>query len=108
MSDKAWKQFEREVARLFGGARHPANTGGDIDVSGPTVLAQCKLRRTMSLNELAKEAEAIARRSANALKTGVVAVKPRRGKGRKSPILIVLTAEEWVRLHGIPTTDQEK
>lgn len=107
MADKAWKAFEREIACLFGGRRFPANQGGDLDVEGPTVIAQCKLVKVLSLNALADEAEQIARRSAGTLKTGVVAVKPRRGSGRRSPILIVMTAEEWTRMHGTPQTESD-
>lgn len=47
MTDKAWKQFERRVAKIFGGVRR-GPTGDD----GPDILTdawsiQCKLRKSI-------------------------------------------------------------
>ena len=102
MANKPFKQFERQIARLLGGVRFPANTGGPVDVTSETILASCKLRKTFGLNALAEEAERMEREARGTLKIGIVAVKPRRGSGRKSPVLIVMTAGEWARFHGSP------
>lgn len=99
MADRPWKQFERDIARLLGGRRYPANTGGGLDVEGAGLVAQCKLVRRLSLGELSELAEQVAR-DAGPTRTGVVAVKLRRGRGRPTPILIVQTAAEWVKQHG--------
>ncbi len=46
-----WKEEERQVARLLGGSRYHANTGGDVDVESDEFVVQVKHRRTMSLAE---------------------------------------------------------
>ena len=56
-----WKQFEREVARLLGGSRYPANSGGRIDVESAEYVAQVKHRKTMSVPELERWATEIHR-----------------------------------------------
>jgi len=35
MPDRQWKQEEREAARLLGGTRYPANSGGRVDEIPP-------------------------------------------------------------------------
>jgi len=52
MVDRPWKRAERQAAALFGGRRYPANTGGCVDEEGPTMIAQVKHRRTLSLGAL--------------------------------------------------------
>ena len=42
MARTTWKAHERVVVRLLGGARHPANTGGRVDVTSARFVAQCK------------------------------------------------------------------
>ena len=44
MSNKPWKQEERQVARLVRGRRYPANQGGRVDVESPSIVAQVKQR----------------------------------------------------------------
>lgn len=100
MPDRPWKQEEREVARLLGGTRYPANSGGRVDVEGPTVIAQVKHVRTLSLaqlEDLALEMEAL---GAAKGKVGVLVVKRRAGKGKPTPRLIVLTEVSWHVLQG--------
>jgi hypothetical protein len=41
------KQDERDVARLLGGERHPADMGGPEDVSHPTLAIQVKGRASV-------------------------------------------------------------
>ena len=86
----AWKQFERDCAAFFGTARFPANTGGKVDFESEFVVAQCKLVRTMSLSNLTQLAEQMANTAAGN-QVGIVCVKLRRGRGRKSAPLVVMT-----------------
>ena len=94
----AWKQFEREAAALFHGARFWANSGERLDFSGRVgsvpVRGQCKLAKRLSLDALTRLAEEPG--------VDVVCVKVRRGTGRPSPALVVLTFESYRRLHGSP------
>ena len=94
-SSTSWKQLEREVAKLIGGSRYPANQGGRVDCESPNFVVQVKERRSLSLEvltQLVEEIEAIAKAKG---KRGLVAVKVRRGKGRQSPILMVQSATQW-------------
>jgi len=100
MPDHAWKAFERQSAALFGGTRHPANSGHRLDFETSTALGQCKLVKTLSLSALSDLAEEMAREALPKQKAGVVVVKVRRGKGRKSPMLVVCTAEVWAAVNG--------
>lgn len=99
--DRPWKQEEREVARLLGGIRYPANSGGRVDVEGPTTVAQVKHIRRLSLAQLealALEMEGI---GSDRGKVGVVVVKRRAGRGRDTPRLVVLTEESWQVLQAL-------
>jgi hypothetical protein len=92
----AWKQFEREAAALFGGARYWANSGERVDFEGiwrgQRVHGQCKIVRTLSLEALTRLAEEPG--------VDVVCVKRRRGRGQSSPALVVFTFEAFTRLCG--------
>ena len=98
----AWKAFERDVARLIGGRRYWANSGERVDVESATVLAQCKLVQRMSLEALTQLAEQAARDGQARRKPGVVAIKVRRGRGRPSPMLLVMTDRVWEDMNGVP------
>lgn len=100
MSDKPWKAFEREAAALVRGRRFWANSGEACDVEGPFAVGQCKHVRALSLNALAELAETAEKQGQQKFKAGVVIVKPRRGRGRSSPTLVVMTATTWRALHG--------
>ncbi len=92
MSDKPWKQFERDCAALINGKRFWSNSGERLDVESDAFRGQCKLVQRMSLAELTKLAEEMAK---DTEKFGVVFTKLRAGKGRKTPILVTMTAEEF-------------
>ena len=95
MGNKSWKQREREVGKLVGGTRYPANQGGKIDVEGPNFVVQVKERKTLSLaelNALVEEIEAIGKAKG---KYGLVAVKLRKGTGHPTQMLIVQSAPQW-------------
>lgn len=118
MSDKPWKQFERDMAKLVGGTRFWANSGESIDVEGPVFLGQCKHVKSMSLNAIAQLAEDVAqegRISKKAVglccatdpitegqpmpplveykpspKLGILCIKTRPGRGKKSKTIVVM------------------
>ena len=98
MPDTAWKQFERDAAALIGGRRAWANSGEAIDCEGPTIVAQCKLVKRLSLETLTALAESAASQGTSKGKLGLVMVKVRRGSGHASPGLVVMTWEMWTRL----------
>ncbi len=96
-----WKKLERQAAALFGAKRAWANSGESLDFESSRYVGQVKLRRTMSLEELTVLSEQV-ERDAGPHRVGVVVVKRRRGPGRESPILVVVTAAMWKRLNGRP------
>lgn len=91
MPNKAFKDFERETAALIGGKRYPANSGYRLDCEGPTMVAQCKLVKNLSLEALTQLAEEVTELGRELSKAGIVAVKVRRGTARPSPGLVVMT-----------------
>jgi hypothetical protein len=93
--DRVWKQAERDVARLLGGTRYPANSGGAVDVESAALVCQVKHRARASLAELEAWALAVARAGTTRGKCGVLAVRRRAGRGRGTPWLFVLTHEAW-------------
>ena len=99
-SSRAWKQFEGMAAALFGGRRAWSNSGERLDFETPTAVGQCKLVQKLSLESLTQLAEEMAREGQAKLKWGVVVVKVRRGRGRPSTALVVMTSDMWQRLNG--------
>ena len=93
--DKAWKQFERDVAKLVGGRRYPANLGGGVDVDSPLFVIQCKNVKTMPLAKLEAVAREIEREGVSEGKIGVVCIKRRAGGGVPTPTLFVFTEDMW-------------
>ncbi|MCI0409675.1 MAG: hypothetical protein L0191_14125 [Acidobacteria bacterium] len=88
------------MARLLGGRRYPANSGGRVDVEGPTVVAQVKHVRTLSLAQLEALALEMAAVGSQRGKIGLLVVKRRAGRGHDTPRLVVLTEGAWHRLTG--------
>ncbi len=95
MSDKPWKQLEREVAHLLGGRRYAANTGGRVDVESPTVVAQVKHVQRLSLAQLEELCVEMAALGQEQGKLGLVTVKRRAGRGTPTPLLICMTEAVW-------------
>ncbi len=98
MADKAWKHEERQVARMLGGKRHPANSGGRVDVESDTYFVQAKNVARLSLAQLealAVEMEQLGQREG---KLGLVTVKRRAGRGTPTPLLICMTEAVWKKL----------
>ena len=102
---KPWKEFERDVAARLGGRRFWANSGESLDVESNSIVAQCKHVARMSLRELSDLAVAVEAEAERKFKAGVVAVKLRAGRGRATPMLLVVTAATWERMHGSPKPD---
>ena len=97
MGDKQWKQFERNSAALFGGKRFPANMGHRLDFLSPQFAGQCKEVKSLSLEaltQLVEELDELAPKE-DPPRLGAVCVKVRRGTGRPSPALVVLSATTW-------------
>lgn len=98
MSDKPWKQFERDMAKLIGGTRFWANSGESVDIEGPVFLGQCKHVKSMSLNAIAQLAEDVAEdgrdhRKEDGIpdpKLGLVCLRTRPGRGKKSKTIVVM------------------
>ena len=107
MGDHAWKQFERDVAALLGGRRFWANSGERLDVVSDSAIAQCKLVKQMSLAAITALAEEVEREAAPQFKAGVVGIKLRRGRGRPSPMLLIVTEATWRRMNGAATPKPE-
>lgn len=100
MSRTGWKHRERQIARLFGGMRYPANTGGPVDVEGTAWVVQVKERGRLSLVELERLALEIDRIGNQKGKHGVLAVKRSAGRGRVTPWLLIVTEAVWREMHG--------
>ena len=98
MADKPWKREERKVARLIGGTRFGANTGGRIDVESPQIVAQVKHVKRLSLAELEALAVEMATLGAKRGKVGVVVVKRRAGRGTPTPRLVAMCEATFERL----------
>jgi hypothetical protein len=98
-----WKHEERHVARLLGGTRYPANSGGRVDVESPRVLAQVKHRRVCSLAELERLALELETLGRSRGKLGLVVVKRRAGRGAPTPRLVVMAEAVYRQLAaGLP------
>lgn len=95
MANQGWKQLERDVGKLIGGKRYPANQGGRIDVESPHYVVQVKHRRSLSLEQITQLVEEIETIGRTKGKKGLVVVKVKRGRGKPSPLLVIQTAEQW-------------
>lgn len=98
MTDKPWKQAERDAAALFNGTRYPANTGGPVDFETDRYVGQVKHVKSFSLAQLEGLAVELAELGSQKGKIGLVVIKRRSGKGHPTPQLIVLTNEAWEKL----------
>jgi len=98
MADKAWKATERDVARLLGGSRYPANSGGRVDVESPTLVVQVKHVQRMSLAQLELLAVEMEQIGAEKGKIGLVVVKRRAGRGHPTKALVILTEAAFLAL----------
>ena len=95
----SWKAEERQVARMLGGHRYPANSGGRVDVESDQYVAQVKLVKTLSLAQLEELCVEMAALGQERGKVGLVTVKRRAGRGTPTPRLVVMTEGVWVTLN---------
>lgn len=102
MADKAWKQFEREMASLIGGCRFWANSGESLDCEGPVFVAQCKHVKSMSLNKIAELAVSIKDDGVRKQRLGVVGLKTKPGRGKPSTTVVVMEASVFKELFPVP------
>lgn len=86
------------MARLLGGSRYPANSGGRVDVEAPGIMAQVKHVQRLSLARLEALALEIAELGRQRGKAGLVVVKRRAGRGQLTPRLVLMTEAAWRRL----------
>lgn len=101
MPNRPWKVVERDVAALIGGQRMPSNSGYTIDAAGPRFVAQVKHVKALSLEQITQLAESIALEGAKTKRLGIVAAKVRRGVGKESPIVVMMTADTFTQLCGM-------
>lgn len=85
---------------MLGGKRFWANSGASLDVESETVVAQCKLVKTMSLSALHDLAVSVAAEGHDKGKVGLVAIKLRRGRGQKTMTLYVLAEPAYYIQNG--------
>lgn len=91
MADAVWKQFERDVARIFGARRNPLsgrnNAGRSGDVISDEFEVECKLRNRISIfrwwEKVARDAEV----------SGKTPVLVMREKGNKRTVLVCVSQE---------------
>ncbi len=98
MSDRPWKQFERDAADLIGGKRFWANSGEAVDVESRLVVGQCKEVKQLSLQALTTLVQHVNRQGMAYHKIGHVFVKHRCGAGKKAEPLVVMSFEAYRQL----------
>lgn len=95
LNSNHWKQFERDCASFIGGDRYPANMGGRIDVEGPMGLAQCKLQKSLSHQQVTDLCTEMAIAATLKGKLGVLLHKVPGGRGHPTSPLISMTWEQF-------------
>ena len=105
--DKAWKKFERAIAKAVGGRRIPV-TGIDragSDVDGGPFQFQCKLGRRMP-GYLRGWLDGIAATAKRKGSTGVLIWK--QPGERVNDSVVILRLADWLDWHGPATLHKEK
>ena len=98
MADRAWKAFERRIAKRVGGRRIPVTGERDgADVTAGPFVYQCKLRRGLP-SYLADWLRGIVTAGERVGSIGIVVWKPPRRKDDEA--LVVLRLKDWQALHG--------
>lgn len=117
MPNKGWKQFERDAAALILGTRFWSNSGEKLDIIGHHYVGQCKNVERMSLREiidLSVEAEDQAAEYEQKVRSkmpnpdpwfvGLLFIRKKRSK----KTLVVMTAEEFVRMRRMVSRAMEE
>ena len=105
--DKAWKSFERRIAKRVGGRRLPCTGEKDgVDVDAGPFVYQCKLRRGMPsyLRDWLRGIVAAGERHGGS--TGVVIWGA--PNARADDAVVVLRLRDWQDWHGVEDTESEK
>ena len=105
--DKAWKAFERRIAKRVGGRRIPVTgerDGADVVGGGPFVY-QAKLRKGVPAY-LSSWIRGIVAAGARSGATGVVVWKA--PGARDDDALVLLRLKDWQDWHGCETLQNEK
>lgn len=106
MPDRAWKAWERRLAKALGGRRIPV-TGIDrdgADVVTPMFHVQAKLRRALPAWLWAWLSGIVGTAKVHQ-KIGIMVLK--RPGQRDDEALVVLRFADWCDLHGAPEITQE-
>lgn len=113
MSNKAWKNEERRVAKLLRGKRVWLST--PYDVESNQFIVEVKHRATMPLAEIergienvAEQAEIIARKKKKPVKTTFLVVKRKAGSGIETPRIVCMSMDTFIKLHGHSWADTIK
>lgn len=94
------KQDERDVARIIGGKRHPADSGGCEDIEHPELCIQVKGGLRV-INDTVRNGLQAARSGAQGTsKLPAVVVVDR--SGTRIRRFIVFGLEDWAAYHGYP------
>ena len=101
MSDKAWKQWERDVAALFGGQRRGADfrsvNGGKNDVIVDGWSIECKLLSRPSWGDLVASVQ----QARDAAESGDIPIAVVRKKGQlKGDALVVMNIGDFINFFG--------
>jgi hypothetical protein len=100
VSNRPWKQHERDASALIGGRRYWANSGEAIDCESSWAVVQAKHVGRLSLKELETLAIEAERQGAQRQKVGMVIVRRRAGRGRETPALVVMTGAAFREMNG--------
>jgi hypothetical protein len=100
MSRRGWKGTERAAAKLIGGARFPANSGGRIDCQNSVCVVQVKNTARFSLRQIENLVVEMERLGALQHKAGLLAIKRSAGRGRETPMIICMTAATYHLMNG--------
>lgn len=100
MANRPWKQHERASAQLIGGARYWSNSGEAIDCESSWAVVQAKHVKTCSLAALEALALEAERQGQQKGKVGMVCIRRRAGRGRSTPLLVVLTESAFREMSG--------
>lgn len=104
MGNKAWKQVERDAAKLFGGKRFPANSGHRIDGESALFVWQVKHRKNHTMADMFNLAVEMNAYGKACGKMGLVYLRDKPGRGGKATSLVVMTEEVFKQFY--PTGGQ--
>jgi hypothetical protein len=104
-----WKNFERRVARIFGGERIPVNGRAELDVYHPVFGIECKYRKVLPDWLFGNAVKQALRGSQKCGKIPIVVI----GKYNSSDIYVLTEVKDFIKLQGVydvkhPPDDEEE